>query len=237
MSVKKEVFDHLEKHTDTSLDELKDKLSEFNQSTVRRYFFEFKKGQTTGTKSTQATSGKKKTAGRTKSLRNRILSYLDEHPQSESGALYQVFPKANRKTVRNYLHQWRATKPKKKTLGKIEAIVFQYLDRHPHINLNDLKSKFPDSGKKLITIFRNWKQAQVKSAKVITKSEAETTGDSVSQQQLIKTLTSVVEKQKVTIEQQKRRIRELRAQLAKKPAASLSGITKKIKNTLLRPKR
>ena len=232
MSVKKEVFDHLEQYPDTSLDELKNKLSEFNQSTVRRYFFEHKKGL--------SIDSKKKPVGKSKSLRSQILAHLDEHPQSESGALYEVFPKANRKTLRNYLHQWRTTKSKKSALGKIETMVFQYLDRHPQINLNDLRSKFPDSGKKLITIFRNWKQAQAKSANGANKSsagEGSDKGDSVSQTQLIKTLTSVVEKQKVTIELQKKRIRELREQLAKKSIASLSGNTKKIKNTLLRPKR
>ena len=114
--------------------------------------------------------------------------------------------------------------------------MFQHLDRHPQINLNELRSRFPDSGKKLITIFRNWKKVQEKYGKVVKKGAA-AIDEAVSQQQLIKNLKSIVDKQKSTIDQQRQKIKELRAQLAKRPSASLSGITKKIRNTLLRPKK
>jgi len=242
MSVKKEVFGHLDKHPDSSLKELTTQMSDLNSSTVRRYFFEYKKGKTTAGKKSVKTAGgqSKKSAKGAVSLRNQILTYLDKHPDSNSGQLYDAFAGANRKTIRNYLHQWRVGRSKKISLGKVEQKVFQYLDNHPTINLIDLKGVFPDGGKKLITIFRNWKKGQETSEKIIKRKSAKPSvagGGSVPQPPTIKSLKLVIEKQKVTIEQQRMRIKDLKAQLAKKTTPGLSGIKKILKNRLLRPKK
>lgn len=231
MSVKQEVFNYLGEKPDTPLQALIKQLSHLNSSTVRRYYFEYKRDKVGSAATSLKKSGpSSKTAKGPKSLRSQIMAYLDKNPESDSGELYQAFSKANRKTVRNYLHQWRSNRPQKTADGKIEDKVFQYLDRHPQINLNELKNVFPDGGKKLITIFRNWKKGQEGSGK--TKKDV-----SVSQQKMIKSLKSVVEKQKVMIEQQRQRIKELKSQLGKKSPASLSSLKRLFKETLLRSKK
>ncbi len=96
-------------------------------------------------------------------MKQRVISYLDKHPNATTNDLRSEFPDANKKSLWNYSGQWKKKKGIK-TIESSESIrhkVFTFLGRNPGAKLSDLRRAFPDANKVSISNYRyQWKKQQ-----------------------------------------------------------------------------
>ena len=248
MSARQNVFNYMTSHPDAPLQEVLSNFTDVKETTIRRYYFEFQKAD-----GKQAAPEKKKTKAKTqkpvskknkpepikKSLKLQISEFLEENPGASLKELCQAFPKAQKNTVSNYRRQWQKTaQPATKEIPESKRKeIIDYLNRHPHLNINDLKKVFPEAVNKLITIFRSWKATQnheQENEKV--EKEQETPPTSAAPPKIKKSQKwldkhkETIARQKKIIEQQKTKIEALKSQL---PSMKRPGFVDSLKNYLI----
>ncbi len=237
MSLRQDVFDYLKKHPRSSLDKTKSEFPDKKDTTIKRYYFEYKKLKETVTKpkttvKTKAPAKKvsKKPASK-KSIRQEVLDYLKKSPEASPSDLYKAFPKANQKTIRNYRLQWKKEQVDTQPDPDIETKIFNYLCKNPESNLNDLREEFTNT-ENLITIFRSWKKQNCSESPKPSKpdSEKEDSAEVEKQTEMIKKHKTIIEKQKEIIEKQKTRIDKLKYQVS---SSINKGFTKTIKDFIV----
>ncbi|MCP4749313.1 MAG: hypothetical protein GY866_00325, partial [Proteobacteria bacterium] len=176
-----------------------------------------------------------------KSVRGKVIAYLNDNPDASIRTLCEAFPKANKRTIGNYRSQWRKKDEKQAADGRIKQQVFEYLDRNPEANLNELRKAFPDGDKKLVTIFRNWKyqQTQKRSNRKQDATPARKDVAAVkvdSENAVVRSLRDTIDRQKETIDKQKTRIVRMKSQLMNRPRFGLSDIKKTILEKIFKSK-
>lgn len=235
MSLKKSVFDYMEKHPKTSLEQLIEAFSDQNRSTVRKYYYDFSTAAPVASKSKPKTTTRKKTgtkaaakpAPQQGSTRQSVFDYLKSHPNATIDELCDAVSGASRKTIRDYRNKWLKAnetggeKTKTSQLSTRQK-VYKYLNENPTANLNDLKQVFSNY-KRLVTDFRSWKQKYSGSG---TSSTAKGSVPVESDKQKIRVLTAIIEKQRETIEKQKIKIKQISNQLANSDRPGIKGLKK-----------
>lgn len=257
MSIKKVVFEYLEKHPQKSIDQVVDGLSEFKKASVRKYYYDFKKIESVGRKEKKKaiTTAQDKSAGGKQSnkeklsVRQRIYDLLAENPDVTIDNLCQEIENSNRKTIRDYRNRWRkenqltksATTPGEsskddKKSAKEKKAVYEFMKQYPEANLNDLRKLFPKY-KKLVTDFRSWKRQQPKKNAPTHKVVNEVLNSQLpdkSDPKAVQSLKKTIEKQKTTIETQRSKLKEVRKQLAKTSKLSLEGLKSFLMNKIFK---
>lgn len=238
MSIKQVVFEYLEKNEKSPLDQVVKGLPELNKASIKKYYYDFRKLKAEGKKDKKSTikkrqskpAGKEKPKNKKSSVRQRVFDLLAKNPDMGIDELLQKIEGGNRKTIRDYCNRWRKlnppTKPQvsSKELSKEEQkyanekkAVYDFMLQYPDANLNDLRNLFPHY-KKLVTDFRSWKRQQPKNDTPAAKQSK------VPDKKTIQSLKQVIRKQKVTIEAQRSKLKEVRSQLARTSKFSLDGL-------------
>jgi hypothetical protein len=91
------------------------------------------------------------------SLRQNVFDFLEQNPQTTLGKIEKAFPKSNKKTVSNYLDQWR----KEHTPQRKESLkqrITDFMDVNPKTNLLQLREVFSETKPASVnTYFSLWK--------------------------------------------------------------------------------
>ncbi len=241
MNAKQAVFKYIEDNPDLVVKDLVEAFPGIKPQTAKNYFYAFRKGKESNkpvgkknetsdqlqTRAKRTDKPQAKQAIRTgtggKSVRQKVIEFLEENPDSSTGELSTAFPDANRKTLRNYRYQWKKNRERQFQSLKAKQDIFDYLDDHPDSNLQDLKKIFSENNKKIVTIFRSWKQRQtIANQKRKTNREIPSTHD--SENKTLKSLEETVKKQRRTIEKQKFEINRLKTRLTRPLKNSILGI-------------
>lgn len=208
LNLKKRVLRYLEENPKSSLNQLKTKFASQDPKVLSEAHKEWKKETK---RPAPAISARKKVeiddAG---SLRQKVFKILEENPDITLSKLEKFFEAENKKTISNYLDQWRKEKTTKGKKISTKQMIHNYLDQHPEIALRDLKEAFPEINPSSIGAYHSlWKnsQPQTRGSKKWTKQAAseptmvEEQSFSVrSANQIIEALNNTVEAQKKTIE-------------------------------------
>jgi len=244
MTIKEDVFQFIEKNPEMSLDQVVDGLPHLKRTSVRKYFYDYRKLKDGG-ESAGKPSGKRRRTVKTvkrKSIRLQVYDLLDDNPKASIDEICAVVAGCNRKTIRDYRNRWRSMNrdaaspggdgPEELENSFLKEAVYHFMRQNPGANLNDLKKRFPEY-KKLVTDFRSWKLEQ--SNKLKSAEEAISSHLSVdSYKKTIDSLKQVIEKQKVTIENQRSKLKLIRKQLAQVPKLNLDSLKSFIANRLLK---
>lgn len=244
MSVKETVFDYIEKHPQQSLDQIISGLAALNRSSVRKYYYDYKKLKNKSSSGEDQKTGSKRQSARKsrksrESIRNRVNRLLEKNPQASIDEICKQVKDANRKTILNYRSQWRrqhavsaesADTPADETAtardSRERRAVHAYMADNPSANLNELRQIFPDN-KKLVNDFRSWKRKQSEKLKAIRKSAEEAVDIHLpveSYKKTIDSLKQVIEKQKLTIESQRQKLKQAREQLSQQRRFNLNKL-------------
>lgn len=254
MSVRQDAFKYIADHPELSVQDLIKAFPDTKTTTIRRYFYEYGKTDlpTSSKKpksATKKTVGKKNTPG--KSLKEQVFDFLNQNPAGTKDSLKKVFSKSSPKTLNNYFSIWtNSQKPVKldeelKNSQKVseQQNIYSYLDTNPNANINDLKKAFPKI-KKLVTVFRSWKQQTkeikgkikeavptvlVDSQRNIKKKSSEIKAESID------FLQEQIKKQKETIDLQKARLKQLNLKLSKPAGFSLKDLKRFILDKIFKP--
>ncbi|MBU2510271.1 hypothetical protein KJ966_03000 [bacterium] len=247
MSARQDVFTYLKANSNAPLKEVLSEFSKTKDTTVRRYYFEYQKTEKKPVKpqkqkkisAKKTVEPKSKKIKEKKSLKQLVIEFLEQSPDSLPKELSAAFPKAHKTTLGNYRRQWQ--KQKETTTEKphkdLKKAIFKYLDKNPSSNINDLKKVFPEAANKLITVFRSWKNDQhAKSAKAdgvsvppITPGEISET-DGIEKPSWLEKQKETIAKQKKIIEKQKSKIQGLKNQM---PRIKKTGLIDSLKNFIL----
>jgi len=238
MSVKKTVFEYLEKNLKSSLDQVVDGLPELKKTSIKKYYYDFKKLKLEGKKDKIASIKQRqnknarapKQNSQKGSIRQKVFDLLAINPEAATDELLQKIDGSNRKTIREYRNQWRKMNSQIKTSPTTTELlqdekkfalekkaVYKFMMQYPDANLNDLRKLFPHN-KKLVTDFRSWKREQPKNVKPVVVK------DVVPTRETIQSLKQVIRKQNITIEAQRSKLKEVRSQLVRSSKYSLDGL-------------
>ena len=231
MSLRSDIFEYMNKSPRSGLPKVKSKFPGHNNSTVSRYYFDYKKKRKEKDKAILPEKLKAKTQSKIrvkKTIKQHICGFLDRNPNASLRDVYQVFPEVNKKTIGNYRLKWKKEQLSISANSGEKTKIFDYLDAYPDSNLNDLRKAFPGTGNHLITIFRSWKSRQKKNRQEEQTSAGLGGNDEYMKQ--IETQQETIESQKETIEKQKTRIVALKT---KKTSAKRFQIGNRIKEFIV----
>lgn len=233
LNLKRKVYKYLEEQPKTKLAELKKKFSTADEKQLNEYFRAWRKEN----REKQGKTAKKEKATGTgaDSFRQKVFSFLKKNPEATLKKLEKAFPDDNKKTLSNYLDQWR-----KESNGKIKKIsakkrISDYLDQHPDSTLKELKKAFPDINPSSIgayhSLWKNDQTAEGGKTKPRAKVAKKTSDDipaaaSGSEKQVIEALNNTIEAQQKTIEVLKAQIESLK-ESQKFTFPDLKGMTKR----------
>jgi hypothetical protein len=238
MSTRQDVFGYLEKHPQSTLQEVLKKVSQAKETTVRRYYFEYQKTEHKPEKPSKKKTAPIKKAGPAKkssppkkrskkTVKQQVYDFMEKSPEASLKELHAAFPGSQKTTVGNYRRFWiKENETSKDTLPKTKRNeILNYLNNNPASNINDLKKVFPDVANKLITIFRSWKDSQKRMPNAKKLSEVKTALSEKSQNikekshNWLEKQKKTIAKQKDIIDKQQTRIEALKSQLpdVKKP--------------------
>ncbi len=209
LNIKKKMIKFLDENPKSSLEELTRKFSNQDKKFVDETYKTWKKEKKPIKAKRPGRPSKKDAAG---SLRQQVFNYLSENPETTLSKLEGAFKSENKKTVSNYLDQWRKEKTKKAKKISTKQRINEYLDKHPQSTLKELKKVFSNinpssigayhslwkSGREGIThkaAFRNRLNLDTKALNI---DENKITVQSAVQ--IIKALSSTVEAQKKAID-------------------------------------
>jgi hypothetical protein len=210
LNVKRKVFSYLDDNPDSTLAQLKKKFSSQDKKQITEYFnLKAKESKNKAGKK----PGKKPKSNESGSLRQKVFNYLDKNPELTLSKLEKAFPEENKKTVSNYLDQWRKEKSSKTKKVSTKQQINDYLDNNQASTLKDLKKAFPDINPSSIGAYHSlWKHST--KFKAAPKGRNKATAQKVTQpasidrnsltvdtaKQIIDALNSTVEAQKKAIE-------------------------------------
>ncbi|MBU2513259.1 hypothetical protein KJ966_18095 [bacterium] len=206
LNLKKKVMKYLYDNPKTSLEQLKKKFASQDKKLVNEAFKLWKqeeKGKPTPVKKKPIIKEDEDAAG---SLRQKVFVHLDENPSLTLSKLEKVFTSFNRKTISNYLDQWRKEKSQKVKKISTKQRIHDFLDLNPDSTLKSLKTAFADINPSSIgAYFSLWKSEQSATAKVVKKANAavKIKPEKVpvdSAYQIIEALKNTIDAQNKTIE-------------------------------------
>lgn len=258
MSARQDVFKYLEGNPDAPLNEVLSAHSSYKESTVRRYFFEYQKSdnkpakrkstkKSSQAKSSKTAASKKRSTTKAKakastkekkrSLKQQVADHLDNSPDISLDELCKAFPKSQKSTLGNYRRQWQKenAEPAAEVSEEKKKAIFTFLDKRPNSNINDLRKIFPETGNKLITIFRSWKNKQNNIAgnggdDQVNEDKSEKVKGKPVQGWLDKHKETIARQKKI-IENQKTRIEVLKSQI---PRVRRPGIIDSLREFLVK---
>ena len=204
LNLKKKVQSFLDDNPQTSLEQLKKKFSSQDRKQIS-VFFNGWKAEDVGTERKKALpSTKIESVG---SLRQKVFTFLDRNPDLTLSKLEVVFKGDNKKTISNYLDQWRKEKSRKRKKISVKQRINDFLDANPLSSLKDLRGVFPDINPSSIGAYHSlWKNSrksgrQLATAKAVKNHLLERNNMSLdSAKQIIDALSNTVEAQKKAIE-------------------------------------
>ncbi|NQU62833.1 MAG: hypothetical protein HQ517_00910 [SAR324 cluster bacterium] len=134
------------------------------------------------------------------SLRQNVFDFLKQNPQTTLGKIEKAFPDFNKKTVSNYLDQWRKDHtPKRKE--SLKQQITEYMDTNPKTDLRQLREVFHETKPASVnTYFSLWKNDHIqadgkKEAKVECQSKIRN-----SDNEIVSALKTTIDAQSKTIE-------------------------------------
>ncbi len=104
-------------------------------------------------------------------MKQKVIEYLEDHPNATTEDLRKAFPSANKKSLWNYSGQWKKQKglQKQEVKDSIRRKVFEFFDRNPGATLGDLRAAFPEANKVSISNYRyQWKKQNEGSSKKLS---------------------------------------------------------------------
>ncbi len=235
LNLKKKIFAFLNKNPNVTPDQLKKKFSGQDKKLVNEALKLWRAENRGTTPKKRGRPSKSETAG---SLRQKVFNFLNKNPGSTLSRVETAFKKENKKTISNYLDQWRKERSKKGEKISTKQRINDYLGLHPLSSLKELKLAFSDINPSSVGAYHSlWKSGKgVISAKPVKKSrlkkapkEKKTDAGSLTVQsamQIIKALNDTVEAQKKAIEA----LKSQNAQLESSKAFSfpeLKGMSRK----------
>ncbi len=209
LNLKRKVFTYLGENPKSTSDQLKKKFASQDKKQISEYFNLWIKDSQ---KKPARKPGKKVKGSEAGSLRQKVFNHLDKNPELTLSKLEKAFPEENKKTVSNYLDQWRKEKSSKSKKISTKQQINDYLDGNPASSLKDLKLAFPEINPSSIGAYHSlWKNSTkfkatpkpfnrsvAQTPKPITIDRNSLTVDSAKQ--IIEALNSTVEAQKKAIE-------------------------------------
>jgi len=139
------------------------------------------------------------------SLRQNVFDFLEKNPQTTLGRIEKAFSKSNKKTVSNYLDQWRKEHtPKRKE--SLKKRITDFMDANPKTDLLQLREVFSETKPASVnTYFSLWKNNRIQTDSKKTPQ--------VDRQLKIKSEDSdIVQALKTTIDAQTKTIDALKSQ-------------------------
>lgn len=238
-NLNKKVFKLLDKKPNTTLKQLQEKFQDSDKKLLSDSFSLWKNEiKTSIGKKEVVKNNAQNTDG---SLRQKVFVHLNENPELTLSKLNKVFPEENKKTISNYLDQWRKEKSSTKSGVSTRQRISDFLGKYPDSKLKDLKQAFTDINPSSIGAYLSqWKKSQpgptpgVKAKEAAPQKQAQIaetkaskrdlSGDSANQ--IIDALNSTINAQNKTIEILKTQNLELKdGQAFSFP--ELTGMTKK----------
>lgn len=156
--IKKRIYKYLDKNPKASLGDLREEFPNVIPPKVSEYHLFWKRKQEKKRQKDHKNIG----VITPRKLKEMVFKYLDANPYTTSEQLATVFTNANRSSVSSYFNNW-----KKKQLvdkesvkkGSLIQVLFDYLDKNPASDIDDLKKAFVDVHKRSLEIyFSLWKK-------------------------------------------------------------------------------
>jgi hypothetical protein len=209
LNLKKKVFGFLKENPDSSLDQLKSKFSSQDKKQISEFFNLWEQENQS---KLRKKAGKKEKADDPGSLRQKVFSHLENNPDLTLSKLEIAFQDDNKKTISNYLDQWRKERSDKRKKISTKQRITDFLDSNPASTLKSLKSTFPDINPSSIGAYHSlWKNNKntvtgklpddgVQQHQRNREPSGKSTLTIDSARQIIEALHSTVEAQKKAIE-------------------------------------
>ncbi|MFH2132011.1 MAG: hypothetical protein ABIK68_16670 [bacterium] len=139
------------------------------------------------------------------SLRQNVFDFLEQAPQTTLSKLEKAFPDFNKKTISNYLDQWRKEHTPKRKVS-LKQRIMDYLDTNANTDLPQLRAYFSDTKPASInTYYSLWKNNRIQN--VSPKASRQE-----SQLEIRSGDSDIVQALKTTIDAQKKTIDVLKSQ-------------------------
>lgn len=209
LNLKKKVFGFLTENPSTSLDQLKTRFSGYDKKQITDFYHLWKQTSQHRTQTPIHHKDKPEDPG---SLRQKVFNYLDQNPDLTLSKLEKAFTEDNKKTISNYLDQWRKERSSQRKKISTKQRISDFLDSNPTSTLKNLKIVFPDINPSSIGAYHSlWKNEKNQTPKKAAGNETlrhprpEGTSENStlsidSARQIIDALHSTVEAQKKAIE-------------------------------------
>lgn len=210
LNLKKKAMDYLDNNSETTLAQLKKKFSSQDKKVINDAFKTWKEGKQESTAASRKTKVVEEDT--TGSLRQKVFNHLDKNPTITLSKLEKAFTSSNKKTISNYLDQWRKEKSQKVKRVSTKQLIHDFLNKKPESTLKDLKKAFADINPSSIGAYHSqWKSEHglsgrtVKKEKVAAKVSTEPKAGRrnaplESDYQIIEALKSTIDAQNKTIE-------------------------------------
>ncbi len=134
------------------------------------------------------------------SLRQNVFDFLEQNPQTTLGRIEKAFPKSNKKTVSNYLDQWR----KEHTPQRRESLkqrITDYMDTNPKTDLLKLREVFFETKPASVnTYFSLWKNNHIQASSKKTPRGAHQLKIKSEDSDIVQALKTTIEAQSKTID-------------------------------------
>jgi hypothetical protein len=190
--IQKQIFRYLEARPEATVEELHDAFSNIERQRLVEYHrLWLNKYQPDRVKSGSM------------SLQRRVFEFLKERPEATMRALEEVFPAANKKTLYNYLDQWRKEKAAQDPGKSAKQRISEYLDQHPDANTQALQEAFPEIKPSSLGTYQSlWRNSRSAVDGIELKDHLDTTPPvhNHNAEEIIQALKNTVETQKRTIE-------------------------------------
>jgi len=236
MSIKKQVFEYLMQHPQTTTEDLITAFPGAKKKSLWNYARQWKKNHGI------------QPIPKRDSIRQRVFAYINQNPDTTQKDLQAAFPDVNRISISNYRYQWRKTRPHLKRRDTVKASAFSYLEKHPEATFGELKKALPTTNPSSISAYQSiWKQARSQNGSPLkaglTPKDESTQGiqqgrggktgrnkllpsiaDSKTAEDLIETLQLTIKTQEIAIEVMKEQNALLRSSQSETPAG-LEGVS------------
>ncbi len=210
LNFKKKILMFLNDNPSTTQEQVKKKFASQDKKVVLEALKEWRQQKKKPVAKKAKTSSAKDDTG---SLRQQVFNHLDDNPRQTLSKLEKAFPKFNKKTISNYLDQWRKEKSQKIKKVSTKQRIYDYLNQYPESTLKDLKSSFSDINPSSIGAYHSqWKSDRSTSVPASQKGKAAAKSKLFKQvisgknltvesaQQIIEALNSTIDAQNKTIE-------------------------------------
>lgn len=214
LNLQKKVDGFLDENPETTLDQLKKKFSSQDKKQIPDLYNQWVRERKKAKTRKKAKPAKVDDAG---SLRQKVFNHLDKNPELTLSKLEKVFEKENKKTISNYLDQWRKERSSKGKKISTKQRIHDYLNDNPETSLKDLKTSFPDINPSSIGAYHSlWKnQTSAKPTVKVAKKAPSTPTKAAAYNSAplsVESAGQIIDALNNTVEAQKKAIEALKAQ-------------------------